>query len=77
MNFTVVNKDNNKIYEVFDITYDKSGYPHFLIYRDGEWVRISAKHFRPHTVESLTNDFKKDFSLGELFNELDNPILPY
>ena len=46
-NLVVENKNNNRIYEVFDITYDKAGYPHFLIYRDGEWVRLSAKHFRP------------------------------
>lgn len=46
-NLIVENKNNNRIYEVFDVTYDKAGYPHFLIYRDGEWVRLSAKHFRP------------------------------
>lgn len=47
MDMTVVNKDNDEKYEVYDITYDKVGYPHFLIYKDGEWIRISAKHFRP------------------------------
>ncbi len=46
-NMIVENKNNNRIYEVFDVTYDKSGYPRFLIYRDGEWIRLSAKHFRP------------------------------
>lgn len=62
-NMLVVNKDSNskntygyeKIYEVYDITYDKNGYPHFLIYKDGQWVRLSAKHFRPivRTVGSI------------------------
>lgn len=59
MNKTFINKDNNKKYEVYDITYDKAGYPHFLIYKDGQWIRMSAKHFRPYTVE----DWKKE--MGE------------
>lgn len=68
----VVNKKNNMIYEVFDITYNKAGYPHFLIYKDGEWLRMSAKHFKPHDyiydyiginndkfIKSLTDKYKK------------------
>ena len=46
-NLIVENKDNGMIYEVFDVTYDNAGYPRFLIYKDGQWIRISAKHFRP------------------------------
>ena len=46
-NLIVENKNNNRIYEVFDITYDKNGYPRFLIYNNGQWLRMSAKHFRP------------------------------
>ena len=46
-NITVINKDDNKIYKVYDIVYNKNGYPHFLIYKDGQWIRIKAKHFRP------------------------------
>ena len=46
-NLIVENKNNNRIYEVFDITYDKNGYPRFLIYNNGQWMRMSAKHFRP------------------------------
>ncbi len=34
-------------YKVYDIIYDKSGYPHFLIYKDGQWLRESAKKFIP------------------------------
>ena len=45
--FSVINKDNNEMYEVYDVTYDKKGYPHFLVYKDGQWLRLSAKHFRP------------------------------
>lgn len=47
MNLIVRNKDNNEIYEVFQITYNKSGYPNFLVYKDGQWIRMSAKHFKP------------------------------
>lgn len=56
MSFEVINKDNNKSYKVYDITYDKAGYPHFLIYKDGQWVRISAKHFRPCDVPMSSFD---------------------
>ena len=37
---------------VYDITYDNSGYPHFLIYEDGQWKRVSAKHFKPDLEEN-------------------------
>lgn len=47
MNMTVINKSNGVIYRVYDVTYDKAGYPHFLIYKDGQWLRISAKYFTP------------------------------
>lgn len=36
---------------VYDITYDNKGYPHFLIYEDGQWKRVSAKHFKPNPEE--------------------------
>lgn len=47
MNLIVRNKDNGVCYEVYDISYDKAGYPRFLIYKDGQWMRMSAKHFKP------------------------------
>jgi hypothetical protein len=53
MNITLINKNNNKQYTVYDITYDKAGYPHFLIYKDGQWLRMSAKHFRPFNNEDF------------------------
>lgn len=41
-------------YDVYDVTYDKSGYPHFLIYKDGQWIRKSAKHFKPVDKRATT-----------------------
>ena len=50
-------------YEVFDITYDNVGYPRFLIYKDGQWIRRSAKYFKPaakleDTIVSKTGSHK-------------------
>lgn len=45
--FTVINKENEQIYDVYDVAYDKAGYPQFLVYENGRWVRMSAKHFTP------------------------------
>lgn len=59
MNNTVINKDNGKKYEVFNVTYDNAGYPHFLIYKDGQWIRMSAKHFRPYTVDDFSKELEK------------------
>ena len=53
MNMVVVNKKDKKSYRIYDITYDRVGYPHFLIYKDGQWLRLSAKHFRPYNNEDL------------------------
>ena len=61
MNMSVINKNNGKDYKVYDIAYDKAGYPHFLIYKDGQWLRMSAKYFRPYNEE----DFAK--ALGDWF----------
>ena len=60
MNMIVVNKNNNKEYRVYDITYDKSGYPHFLIYKDGQWIRMSAKHFKPYDfIAGFAKEYEK------------------
>ena len=70
MDMTVVNKNNDKEYRVYDITYDKSGYPHFLIYKDGHWLRMSAKHFRPYTVDDIKNElneYMKNMPKGNFF----------
>ena len=63
MNMTVVNKKSNELYKVYDIIYDRAGYPHFLIYKDGQWLRLSAKYFRPYKdyfQNSKWNDFKNN-----------------
>ena len=54
----IMNKDNDKMCEVFDITYDKNGYPRFLVYKDGQWIRMSAKHFRPCTEEDFAKELE-------------------
>lgn len=41
-------KELNCLLDVYDTTYDNKGYPHFLVYYDGQWVRKSAKHFTPN-----------------------------
>lgn len=66
MNLNLINKDDGKEYKIYDITYDKTGYPHFLIYKDGEWVRMSAKHFRPYNEEDLRKAFKDYCETGML-----------
>ena len=66
MNLNLINKDDGKEDKVYDITYDKTGYPHFLIYKDGEWVRMSAKHFRPYSTEDFTKMFKDYCETGML-----------
>lgn len=66
VNLNVINKDNGKDYKVYDITYDKAGYPHFLIYKDGQWLRMSAKYFRPYNSEDLLKALG-DFSKGSIF----------
>ena len=46
--FRVIDKKTHECHDVYDITYDAiTGYPQFLIYKDGQWLRVSAKHYRP------------------------------
>lgn len=49
---TLLYKPDMKPYKIFDITYDSHGYPHFLFYRRGEWLRKSAKYFTPFFYEN-------------------------
>lgn len=44
----VTEKSNGKMYHVYDVVYDKAGYPHFLIYKNNQWIRQSAKYFEPN-----------------------------
>ena len=61
---TVVNKTTNKTYEVYDITYDKNGYPHFLIYDDNCWKRISAKYFKEYSTEETSAQNESDSQIA-------------
>lgn len=48
--FQVVKKeDHDEIREVYDVRNNNCGYPHFLIYENGEWKYVSAKHFVPYS----------------------------
>ena len=48
--FQVVKKeDHSAIRKVYDVRNDNCGYPHFLIYENGEWKYVSAKHFIPYS----------------------------
>ena len=62
MNMNLNNNDSGEDYKVYDITYHKTGYPHFLVYKVNQWVRMSAKHFRPYSEQDLLkalNDWSK------------------
>lgn len=48
--FHMLDKRDNIIYPVFDVQYDSSGFPVFLVFRNMQWLRNSAKHYIP--VES-------------------------
>lgn len=56
MEMIVVDKRDNKVCQVYDIAYNRTGYPLFLIYKDGQWLRVSAKYFKPQTAEELFAD---------------------
>ena len=43
----MIYKPTNEIVEIYDIFYNTCGYPTFLVYFNNQWVRKSAKYFRP------------------------------
>lgn len=64
--FKVKHKVSNSIHEVYDIQYDNHGYPHFLIYENNAWVRVSAKHYKPcKALITLNEDYYKDKADGD------------
>ena len=65
--FLVEDKNTGKTYEVYDIAYDKKGYPHFLVYKDGQWMRLSAKHFKPSDALYAVLDVNE--GVAETFSE--------
>ena len=58
--FKVRHKVSNTVHEVYDIQYDDCGYPHFLIYENNAWVRVSAKYYKPCRLDALNEDYYKD-----------------
>lgn len=65
--FRVIDKETHECHDVYDITYDAiTGYPQFLIYKDGQWLRMSAKHYKPAelvdtlNVEALKEKYESD-----------------
>ena len=63
--FKVKHKVSNSIHEVYDIQYDDCGYPHFLIYENSAWVRVSAKYYKPCKLDTLNEDYYKDKQDGD------------
>lgn len=49
--FQVQTKATKKLVDVYDVRRDKNGYPHFLVYKDGQWVYLTAKLFEPSWYE--------------------------
>ena len=48
--FKILYKDTGEAFQVYDVTYDSNGYAQFLVYMDGQWLRLSAKHFIPEEL---------------------------
>ena len=40
-------KSCDTVVHVYDVKMNRNGYPNFLIYIDGQWKYLSAKHFAP------------------------------
>lgn len=79
--FQVVKKeDHSVIRKVFDVRSDNCGYPHFLIYENGEWKYVSAKHFIPYSSisdrEKIYNYLGKE-KAEKLLNELERVGIYY
>lgn len=60
----MVLRGTDKIVDVYDVAYDSSGFPHFLIYENGQWVRRSAKHFRPPESKDFAKMLEGVYSLS-------------
>ena len=44
--FAVLDKENLTFVKVYDVRNDSNGFPNFLIYSNGQWKYVSAKHFK-------------------------------
>lgn len=54
--FQVQTKATKKLVDVYDVKRDANGYPHFLVYKDGQWVYHTAKIFEPAFEEVMWDD---------------------
>ena len=80
--FRVIDKDTHESFDVYDITYDAvTGYPQFLIYKDAQWLRVSAKHYKPAelvdtlNIEDLKEKYESDsrpLRRNKAFEQLQN-----
>lgn len=55
--FILWSKELNDWEPVYDIKYNKSGYPIFLVWRKGKWLHRSAKHFTPEAPYMTGEEF--------------------
>lgn len=62
---------------VYDIKYDGSGFPHFLIYKDGQWILKSAKYFRPPNNEDFERILRESDFLSLSPCEVGEPKIDY
>ena len=71
--FQVIKKDSQEVYNVYDIKYDKAGYPLFVFYKNGQWLIKSAKYFKPNVRWANLNS-KQRTKLESIISELENII---
>ena len=69
--FKVIEKETEEVYNVYDIKYDKCGYPHFVIYKKGQWQIKSAKYFKPNVWWKKLNA-KQRAKLENIISELED-----
>jgi hypothetical protein len=64
--FKVIRKEDEKVFDIYDIRYDAiSGYPQFLIYEDNQWLIRSAKLFEPLTLKTLNESVTKEYKFED------------
>lgn len=75
--FKVTEKETSKSFDVFDITYDAiTGYPQFLIYKGGQWLRVSAKRFEPYEDGDPALELLNKWETEELKKKYDSDSRP-
>ena len=71
--FKVIEKETEEVYNVYDIKYDKCGYPHFVVYKNGQWQIKSAKYFKPNVWWIKLNN-KQRTKLENIVSELEDIV---